>query len=140
MFGYLAWQEGISLWAGEPASPLQKIAARANGYMAIAVQFAVPTTLNNLAGGIAVGISPWLSGHVGLLRLPCDDGDRLSTFGAAAALGSLWLTARRASLHVRLIFGTLAYGQVSEKLQAMWEAHMPFRLALPRFPTDSDAL
>ena len=30
--------------------------------MAIAVQFAVPTTLNNLAGGIAVGISPWLSG------------------------------------------------------------------------------
>ena len=56
-----AWQEGISLWAGEPASPLQKIAARANGNMAIAVQFAVPTTLNNLAGGIAVGISPWLS-------------------------------------------------------------------------------
>jgi hypothetical protein len=27
-----------------------------------------------------------------------------------------------------------------KKLQAMWEAHMPFRLALPRFPTDSDAL
>jgi hypothetical protein len=76
-----AWQEGISLWAGEPASPLQKIAARANGYMAIAVQFAVPTTLNNLAGGIAVGISPWLSGHVGLLRLPCDDGDRLLRLG-----------------------------------------------------------
>jgi hypothetical protein len=75
------WQEGISLWAGEPALPLQKIAARANGYMAIAVQFAVPTTLNNLAGGIAVGISPWLSGHVGLLRLPCDDGDRLLRLG-----------------------------------------------------------
>ena len=41
---------------------------------------------------------------------------------------------------MRLIFGTLAYGQVSEKLQAMWEAHVPFRLALPLFPTDSDAL
>ena len=29
---------------------------------------------------------------------------------------------------------------MSEKLQALWVAHVPFHLALPLFPTDSDAL
>jgi len=141
LFGYLAWQEGISLWAGEPASPLQKIAAQANGNMAIAVQFAVPMTLNNLAGGIAggvVGISPWLSGTSAF----CASFAMMATgFFVGQRLHSVL---RGSQLDVRLfscsIFGILAYGQVSEKLQAMWEAHVPFRLALPLFPTDSDAL
>ena len=109
--------------------------------MAIAVQFAVPMTLNNLAGGIAggvVGISPWLSGTSAF----CASFAMMATgFFVGQRLHSVL---RGSQLDVRLfscsIFVTLAYGQVSEKLQALWEAHVPFRLALPLFPTDSDAL
>ena len=116
VFGYLAWQEGGSLWAGEPASPLQKIAAQANGNMAIAVQLAVPMTLNNLAGGIAggvVGISPWLLGTSAF----CASFAMMATgFFVGQRLHSVL---RGSQLDVRLfscsIFVTLAYEQVSDK-------------------------
>ena len=136
VFAYLAWQEGGSLWAGEPASPLLKLAERG-----VALQLAVPMTLNNLAGGIAggvVGIGPLLAGTSAF----CASFAMMATgFFVGQRLHSVL---RGSQLDVRLfscsIFVTLAYGQVSEKLQALWEAYVPFHLALPLVPAGSDAL
>ena len=136
VFAYLAWQEGGSLWAGEPASPLLKLAERG-----VALQLAVPMTLNNLAGGIAggvVGIGPLLAGSSAF----CASFAMMATgFFVGQRLHSVL---HGSQLDVRLfscsIFVTLAYGQVSEKLQALWEAHVPFHLALPLVPAGSDAL
>jgi hypothetical protein len=98
-------------------------------------------TLNNLAGGIAggvVGIGPLLAGTSAF----CASFAMMATgFFVGQRLHSVL---RGSQLDVRLfscsIFVTLAYGQVSEKLQALWEAYVPFHLALPLVPAGSDAL
>ena len=84
--------------------------------MAIAVQLAVPMTLNNLAGGIAggvVGISPWLLGTSAF----CASFAMMATgFFVGQRLHSVL---HGSQLDVRLfscsIFVTLAYEQVSDK-------------------------
>jgi hypothetical protein len=98
-------------------------------------------TLNNLAGGIAggvVGIGPLLAGTSAF----CASFAMMATgFFVGQRLHSVL---RGSQLDVRLfscsIFVTLAYGQVSEKLQALWEAYVPCHLALPLVPAGSDAL
>lgn len=52
IFAYLAWDELASWRAGESASPLARSAADG-----LAWKLAAPMTLNNLAGGVASGIS-----------------------------------------------------------------------------------
>ena len=134
VFLYLAWQEGASLWDGEDASPLLRLASEG-----VAMRLAVPMTLNNIAGGVAggvVGISPQLASITAFFA------SFLMMLVGYISGRHMHAALRSQRIDVRLLscstFGILAYMQAGNHLQELWENYLPFRF--PLAPVHADTL